>query len=84
MLRNMLQTKRARMPTRVAATPAPRMKQYRERLRAAGLRPIQLWVPDTRAPGFAAECRRQSASLAQDAAEAEAAAFIEAAGAWDE
>jgi hypothetical protein len=21
---------------------------------------MQLWVPDTRAPGFAAECRRQS------------------------
>lgn len=72
------------MTTRAAATPAPRMKQYRERLRAAGLRPIQLWVPDTRAPGFAAECRRQSAVLFEDAAEAEAAAFIEAAGAWSE
>lgn len=72
------------MTTRAAANPAPRMKQYRERLRAAGLRPIQLWVPDTRAPGFAAECRRQSSVLAQDAAEAEVAAFIEAAGAWSE
>jgi hypothetical protein len=60
------------------------MKQYRDRLRAAGLRPIQLWVPDTRAPGFAAECRRQSSALAHDAAETDAATFIEAAGAWDE
>ncbi|MBO0711008.1 MAG: antitoxin MazE family protein [Acetobacteraceae bacterium] len=25
-----------------------------------GLRPIQIWVPDTRAPGFAAEAKRQS------------------------
>lgn len=72
------------MPIRTAASPAPRMKQYRERLRAAGLRPIQLWVPDTRAPGFAAECRRQSAALANDAAEADAADFIEAVGAWNE
>ncbi|MDK9725480.1 MAG: antitoxin MazE family protein [Sterolibacteriaceae bacterium MAG5] len=72
------------MPAPAATNPAPRMKQYRERLRAAGLRPIQLWVPDTRAPGFAAECRRQSAVLAQDTAEADAAAFIEAAGAWSE
>lgn len=72
------------MPTHTAANPAPRMKQYRDRLRAAGLRPIQLWVPDARAPGFAAECRRQSASLAHDGAEADAAEFIEAAGAWDE
>jgi len=70
------------MPTHTATSRAPSMKQYRERLRAAGLRPIQLWVPDTRAPGFAAECRRQSATLAHDAAEA--AAFIEAVGAWNE
>ncbi len=25
-----------------------------------GLRPVQIWVPDTTAPGFAAEARRQS------------------------
>lgn len=72
------------MPPHTAANPAPRMKQYRDRLRAAGLRPIQLWVPDTRAPGFSAECRRQSAALMHDRAEADAAAFIEAAGAWNE
>jgi hypothetical protein len=33
--------------------------QRRDKMRAAGLRPIQIWVPDTRAPGFADECRRQ-------------------------
>ena len=63
---------------------APRMQLYRQRLRAAGLRPIQLWVPDTKAPGFADECRRQSAALISDAAETETARFIEAAGAWNE
>jgi len=26
----------------------------------AGLRPVQIWVPDTRRPDFAAECKRQS------------------------
>jgi len=60
------------------------MQQYRQRLRAARLRPIQLWVPDTKVPRFAAECRRQSAALAYDAAELNAAKFIEAAGAWNE
>jgi hypothetical protein len=35
-------------------------------MRAAGLRPIQIWVPDTRRPSFAEECRRQS-SLAAEA-----------------
>jgi len=72
------------MPAHTATNPVPRMKQYRDRLRAAGLRPVQIWVPDTRAPGFAEECRRQSSALAHDAAEAEAADFIEAAGAWGE
>jgi hypothetical protein len=32
----------------------------RDKLRAVGLRSVQIWVPDTRAPGFAEECRRQS------------------------
>ena len=34
-------------------------------MRAQGLRPLQLWVPDTRSPKFAAECRRQSLSVAR-------------------
>jgi hypothetical protein len=32
----------------------------RAKLRRAGLRPVQLWVPDTRSEAFAEECRRQS------------------------
>jgi len=47
--------------------PAPtskRVQKHRDALRASGLRPVQLWVPDTRAPGFAAECRRQAAIVA--------------------
>ncbi|WP_449424117.1 antitoxin MazE family protein [Rhodanobacter lindaniclasticus] len=34
-------------------------------MRKAGLRPVQIWVPDTRRPNFAAECRRQSRLAAQ-------------------
>jgi hypothetical protein len=37
-----------------------RVANRRAKLRALGLRPVQLWVPDTGAPGFAEECRRQS------------------------
>ena len=47
---------------------AERVQKHRQALRAAGLRPVQIWVPDTRRAGFAAECRRQSLSLAADAA----------------
>jgi hypothetical protein len=37
-----------------------RVKKHREALRMAGLRPVQIWVPDTRRPDFDEECRRQS------------------------
>jgi Protein of unknown function (DUF3018) len=65
---------------------AERVERRRAKMRAAGLRPVQIWVPDIRAPGFAEECRRQSrliadsetgASRAED--EAWATAFWEAA-----
>ncbi len=44
---------------------ADRVEKRRTALRKAGLRPIQIWAPDTRATGFAAECRRQSELAAQ-------------------
>lgn len=37
-----------------------RVQKHRDALRMAGLRPVQIWVPDTRRPDFAQECRRQS------------------------
>lgn len=48
------------MPTPVS----DRVEKHRAALRAAGLRPVQIWVPDTRRPGFAAECRRQAVLVA--------------------
>ena len=48
---------------------AQRVQKHRRALRAAGLRPVQIWVPDTRRPSFAAECRRQCLLLRRDAAD---------------
>lgn len=42
-----------------------RVQRHRAALRKAGLRPVQIWVPDTRREGFAAECRRQSRLVAR-------------------
>ncbi|MDX3773273.1 antitoxin MazE family protein [Chromatiaceae bacterium AAb-1] len=57
-------------------TVATRVQQHRERLRKAGLRPVQIWVPDTRGANFAAECRRQSQIVAaSDKADAELTAI---------
>ena len=44
----------------MAISVAARVQRRRDALRKAGLRPVQIWVPDTRRPDFAAECRRQS------------------------
>ena len=44
----------------VIRTGAQRVQRRRDKLRAAGLRPVQIWVPDTRTVGFAEECARQS------------------------
>lgn len=63
------------------ATPvSKRVQKRRESLRAAGLRPLQIWVPDTRQPGFAEECRRQSLLVAKaDAADRDLQGFMDAA-----
>jgi Protein of unknown function (DUF3018) len=47
------------------ATVNTRVQKHRDALRRAGLRPVQIWVPDTRRPDFAEECRRQSRLVAQ-------------------
>ena len=61
------------------ATPvAMRVQKRRDALRAAGLRPVQIWVPDTRRPGFAAECSRQARLAAQaDRADPELLQFLD-------
>jgi hypothetical protein len=50
-----------------------RVERRRAKLRAAGLRPVQLWVPDIRTPDFAEEYRRQS-RLIRDSETAESRA----------
>ena len=57
-----------------------RVRSHRARLRAQGLRPIQMWVPDVRSPEFAAEAHRQSAAVAASAQAADDQAFIDALG----
>ena len=56
---------------------AKRVQKHRAALRKAGLRPIQIWVPDTRKRGFAAECRRQSEAVRNSLEEAEVLTWLE-------
>ena len=65
-----------------ASTSAERVAKRRATLRAQGLRPVQIWVPDTRAPGFAEEYARQAAIVdAANRADTELMEFMDAAAA---
>ena len=44
----------------MALSTSEKTAKYREKLRAQGLRPVQIWVPDTRSKTLAEEVRRQS------------------------
>jgi hypothetical protein len=50
-------------------SPKERVMAHRRRMRAAGLKSVQIWVPDPNASGFAEECRRQSLMIRDDRAE---------------
>ncbi len=61
-----------------ASTVNARVQKHRDALRMAGLRPVQIWVPDTRRPGFAEESRRQCRlASAADRADKEMAQFMD-------
>ncbi len=59
-----------------------KVRAHRQRLRAQGLRPIQIWVPDVRSPRFASEARRQSLLANAGSLEAEDQAFLDAISIW--
>lgn len=60
-------------------TPIKRDKfsDYRARKKAAGLREIRMWVPDTRSPEFLAEAKRQASLLNHSKDEQEAIDVME-------
>ncbi len=65
--------------------PAQQTAEDRDRMRASGLRLVQLWVPDSRSPAFVAECRRQAEAVAaHDPAGDEIMHFLEGVRDWPE
>ncbi len=61
-----------------------KVRNHRDRLRAQGLRPIQIWIPDVRAPAFRAEAHRQSLAVAASGHARDDQAFIDAVSDWDD
>jgi hypothetical protein len=54
-----------------------KVQEHRDRLRALGLRPLQIWVPDVRTAAFRAEAHRQSAAVARGPQAGDDQAFID-------
>ena len=62
-----------------------RVRRHRERLRAQGLRPIQMWVPDVTWPGFSIEAHTQSVAIAGSAQDTEDQVFVDSLSTdWDD
>jgi hypothetical protein len=72
-----------RSRSRKPVTSRQKVQAHRDRLRAQGLRPIQIWVPDTRSSKFATQASRQSRLVASSRHAAEDQAFIDALSAED-
>jgi hypothetical protein len=70
-------TARKRKPAKRKSS-RDKVQAHRKRLRAQGLRPIQIWVPDTRSRRFATEAHRQSLAIASSPHADEDQAFVAA------
>ncbi|WP_406854553.1 antitoxin MazE family protein [Alsobacter sp. KACC 23698] len=55
-----------------------RVKSFRERQKAEGLRLVQVWMPDVRSAEFKAEAHRQSALVATSAHARDDQDFVDA------
>ncbi len=59
-----------------------KVREHRQRLRSQGLRPIQIWAPDVRAPSFRSQAHRQSLAVAASAQALDDQTFIDAVSDW--
>lgn len=53
------------MATSRPKTSREKVRAHRERLRQQGLRPLQIWVPDVKAPSFKKQAHRQALAVAK-------------------
>jgi len=61
-----------------------KFRRYRVRLKARGLRQIQLWVPDTTRPDFPAVIERQIREIEGIEEDGETLDFIDKVADWDD
>ena len=59
-------------------TSRDKVQAHRSRLRARGLRPIQIWVPDVRSAAFRSQAHAQSLAVSHSLEARDDQAFIDA------
>jgi Protein of unknown function (DUF3018) len=70
-------------PKRASAkTSRDKVHAYRQRMRAKGLRLVQMWLPDTSSPAFAKQAHLDSLAIANSPTEKEDQAFIDSVQWW--
>ena len=57
-----------------------RVRRYRTRMRARGLRPLQVWVPDMRSVEFVDQAHAQSRAVSASPSEEEDQSFVDSIG----
>ena len=71
------------MATTAKSTSRDKVRAHRARLRRAGLRPVQIWVPDVRSKSFAQAAHRQSLAVARSPHATSDQEFVDAISAWN-
>lgn len=71
------------MPATARSTSRDKVRAHRTRLRKAGLRPVQIWVPDVRSKSFAHAAHRQSLAVAKSPHAKSDREFVDAISAWN-
>jgi hypothetical protein len=72
------------MPSTGQSTSREKVRAHRDRLRQAGLRPVQIWVPDVRSKSFTQAAHRQSQAVAKSRHASQDQAFVDAISAWND
>jgi hypothetical protein len=72
------------MPRPASTDQLGKFQRYRALRQARGMKLLRIWVPDTSAPGFAAEAARQASLLRGAPEETEALDFIDRAADIDD
>lgn len=72
----------ATKPERKKGSSRERTRAWRARMRAKGLRPVTLWVPDTRTDTFREQAAREARAVAASEEEADVMAFLESVTEW--